>query len=178
MFGGVAGDSMAVWVPDHGAFRDPDRDVIDEAVDDCMRPVGRVATDLEHVREALFDTMWDRVGITRNGEGLASALRDLDALSAELDDAGVGGRSRAYNVSWHDWMNLRNLVLVSRSIATAALERENSRGAHYREDFTVEGDLGASAFTRICYQQGRLITETEAVNFTRVSPGQSLLDGG
>jgi fumarate reductase flavoprotein subunit len=66
--------------------------------------------------------------------------------------------------------------MVSRSIATAAFKRENSRGAHFREDFTGTGDLNSSEFTRIRYRDGQFVLDTEAVCFTRVAPGQSLLE--
>jgi fumarate reductase flavoprotein subunit len=176
VFGGVAGDSMAAWVPVHGAFRDPDTAVIEQEMGECIQPLGRPLTDLTPLRESLFGIMWDRVGIMRNELDLGRALRELEGLSQQLEEAGVGDDRRAYNVSWHDWMNLRNLVMVSRVIATAAFRRENSRGAHFREDFTDPGDLACSVFTRIRHLDGDLVLDTGPVRFTRVAPGQTLLD--
>jgi fumarate reductase flavoprotein subunit len=176
VFGGVAGDSMADWVPLHGALRDPDNSVIEQTIDECVHPLGKTMTDLTPLRENLYEIMWDRVGIMRNEVDLRRALGELDTLSARLEEVGVGKDHRTYNVSWHDWMNLRNLVMVSRSIATAAFKRENSRGAHFREDFTGTGDLNSSEFTRIRYRDGQFVLDTEAVCFTRVAPGQSLLE--
>jgi fumarate reductase flavoprotein subunit len=176
VFGGVAGDSMAGWVPLQGAFRDPDHAVIEQVVDECMSPLGKPMSDLTPLRESLFDVMWDRVGIMRNEVDLKRALGELDELAAGLEEVGVGNGSRAYNVSWHDWMNLRNLIMVSRTIATAAFSRENSRGAHYREDFTDAGDLVSSVFTQIRYRDDQFIMDTGNVRFTRVAPGESLLE--
>ena len=79
--------------------------------------------------------MWDDVGIVRDGAGLARAADALGALDDELSAAGVEAGTRAFNLTWHDWLNLRNLTLVSRAVARAALARENSRGAHFRSDF-------------------------------------------
>ncbi len=176
VFGGVAGDSMAEWVPRQGAFRDPDNAVIEQVVDECMRPLDKPMSDLTPLRESLFDVMWDRVGIMRNEVDLKRALGELDELAGSLEEVGVGNGNRAYNVSWHDWMNLRNLIMVSRTIATAAFSRENSRGAHYREDFTDAGDLGSSVFTQVVYRDDKFIMDTENVRFTRVAPGESLLN--
>ena len=89
---------------------------------------------------------------------------------------GVASGDLAYNLTWHDWMNLKNLILVSRAITAAAKGRVDSRGAHYRADFPDSGTLETSAFTRVNLQDGTLVTATEPVQFTRVKPGETLLD--
>ena len=101
----------------------------------------------------------------------------LTALAAELD-AGVlppGARDRAYNLCWHDWLNLGNLIAVSRAIVRAAQARENSCGAHFRADFPEAGDPAASVYTRIVQSGNALRCEQIPVRFTRVRPGESLL---
>jgi fumarate reductase flavoprotein subunit len=75
-------------------------------------------------------------------------------------------------LSWHDWLNLKSLISVSRVIAQSALAREDSRGAHYREDFPETSALETSAFTSI-RSDGRVAMKPVA--FTRVRPGQTLL---
>ena len=90
--------------------------------------------------------MWDDVGVSatrRSGAGPWQARR----IEGELLAAGVPDDDRAFNLTWHDWLNLRCLVEISKVIAMAALKRENTRGAHYREDFPGEGDLATSTFT-------------------------------
>jgi fumarate reductase flavoprotein subunit len=177
VFGGVAGDAMADWVREQGEFLPPDREHIEAVVAACRHPVGRAAGDLTWVRETLLDIMWDRVGIIRTAAELRRADEELQALEAELEASGIGRTGLAYNVSWHDWMNLKNLILVSRSIAAAAIAREDSRGAHYREDYPDSGPPEQSAFTKVTVQEGSFRLEFEPVAFSRVRPGESLLSG-
>src|SRR5205823_14798485 len=117
------------------------------------------------------DTMWEHVGILRNASGLSQALAELDALDAELERAGADATTRAFNLSWHDWLNLQSLVAVSRAITQAAAAREESRGAHYREDFPQTGALETSAYTSI--RADGTVT-MKPVAFTRVRPGPTL----
>jgi fumarate reductase flavoprotein subunit len=79
-------------------------------------------------------------------------------------------------VTWHDWLNLTNLVDVSKVIVHAALARENSRGAHFRADFPDGGDLDTSSYTRVRQSSnGTLDVQAVPVQFTRVRPGNSLV---
>jgi fumarate reductase flavoprotein subunit len=88
---------------------------------------------------------------------------------------GVGETNRAFNLTWQDWMNLRNLILVSQSVVEAALARENSRGAHYREDYPEEGDLETSFFTAVHMKDEQLIIKKCPVTFSMVRPGETIL---
>ncbi len=119
--------------------------------------------------------MWDDAGIVRDATGLARAAGALDALRAELAATGIPGDGRAFNLTWHDALNLANLIAVSRVIVRAAQAREDSRGAHYRSDHPDTGDLAASTFVRIRARDDSLDAEAVPVRFTRVVPGASLL---
>jgi fumarate reductase flavoprotein subunit len=133
---------------------------------------------LEGIRESLHDTMWTDVGILRSADSLRRGLQVLDGLDAQLAATGVGGGSdRAFHLGWHDWINLRNLVTTSRVIALSALAREDSRGAHFREDFPATGDLATSSFVVVRQRGESLDLSREPVRFTRVAPGDSLLPG-
>jgi len=178
VYGGVAGDAMAGWVRALGAQRAPDAHGIDAAVAHCERPFGRRAGHpgaLEALRETLAGVMWDRVGIIRDAAGLASAERALAAIDDALDEIALPDSRRAFNLSWHDWMNLKNLTQVSRVIAAAARAREDSRGAHFREDFPEPGALERSAYTSARLLEGAVEIGSKPVTFTRVRPGDTLL---
>ncbi|HEX6006631.1 MAG TPA: FAD-binding protein, partial [Burkholderiales bacterium] len=175
VFGGIAGDAMAPWVKAHGAFREPDRDALEAAVARCRRPLEKPAGDLNALRERLYDLMWDDVGIMRHQMGLERAAGALDDLEARLDETGVPHADLAFNLTWHDWLNLKNLILVSKAIRFAASAREDSRGAHYREDFPEVRDLENSKYTCVTWSDGRFDMTMGPVRFTRVKPGETLL---
>ena len=178
VFGAVAGDVMAEWVGKEGSFLDVDSASVDEAVSRCEKPFKSKSLphgSLEPLRERLYELMWDKVGIIRDAAGLKAGLSELAALEGELERTGIAGADRAYNLTWHDWLNLKNLVATSRVIAQAALARTDSRGAHFREDYPDAGPLENSAFTSVRQAGDRLDIAMKPVAFTRVKPGESLL---
>ena len=177
VFGGIAGDTMAAWVREQGQWQTPDEAAIERSIGWHEAPFAQPPASLEAIREALFDCMWQDAGILRTAEGLQRALHTLAELDALLARSGVADGDRAFNLSWHDWINLRNLVAISRVIATAALAREDSRGAHFREDHPATGDLPSSTYTVVTLAAvtGAPQVHREPVRFTRVAPGQTIL---
>jgi len=184
VFGGIAGETMARQLRRPQSQREPDVDVLHASIARAMRPFDLHANgagapgQLESLRERLFTTMWDDAGIVRDATGLGRASAALTALKVELDAYRLphAARDPAFNVTWHDWLNLSSLVDVSQVIVHAALARENSRGAHFRVDFPDAGDLDTSSYTRARQAaDGTLTVEAIPVQFTRVRPGQSLV---
>jgi fumarate reductase flavoprotein subunit len=184
VFGGIAGETMAQALRRRTPLRDPDADAIAASIHRAQAPLHAGAgetsdvADLEAIRERLFTTMWDDAGIVRDASGLSRAASVLSVLAGELSRYRLpaAARSPAFNVTWHDWLNLSNLVDVSKVIVAAAKARENSRGAHFRADFPDAGDLDTSSYTRVrSTPTGALSIEAMPVAFTRVRPGSSLI---
>lgn len=175
VFGGIAGESMAAWVKCNDEKRAPDEAAIMESIAMHSEPLSRPAGNLEAIRESLYECMWDDVGILRTADGLQRGIRKLTELDAQLSLIGVAGNDPAFNMAWHDWLNLKSLIAVSRVIATAALAREDSRGAHYREDFPDTGDLPGSTYTVVRQTGGALELSRRPVHFKRVQPGETIL---
>jgi fumarate reductase flavoprotein subunit len=174
VFGGIAGDTMAQYVMGKNHL-DYDLEAIEQSLLEHQEPLNKAPGDIEFIRDELADCMWDQVGILRNQADLEAARIRLNKLDAILHTMGVGETNRAFNLTWQDWMNLRNLILVSKTVVEAALARENSRGAHYREDYPEEGDLETSFFTAVHMKDEQLIIKKCPVTFSMVRPGETIL---
>ena len=175
VFGGIAGEVMPGFIARNPHWRAPDEDAIRAEMDRALRPFARSNGNLNAIRDGLLDTMWDDVGVIRDQAGLDRGMSKLDGIEADLLATGLPTGERAFNLTWHDWLNLESQIMASRVIAGAALARQNSRGAHCREDFPDAGDLETSTFTVARQRDNRIEIDTQPVQFTIVRPGQSLL---
>ena len=176
VFGGIAGEAMAVFAAkDKAALPEPDKATLDTARERAFAGLDRRKGDLEGVRRALLSLMWEDAGILRTGTGLSRAQASLGGLASDIERMGAGGSDPAFNLTFMDRLNLENLILVSRAIVAAALAREDSRGAHFREDFPGTSDLATSRYTVARLHHGAISTEMEKVRFSRVRPGESLV---
>ncbi|MGB7437821.1 MAG: fumarate reductase/succinate dehydrogenase flavoprotein subunit [Candidatus Acidiferrum sp.] len=86
------------------------------------------------VQYALQDMMQDLVGIVRQEKEMSQALDRIQELKARAERVGVSG-NREYNSGWHTAIDLNNLLTVAEMVTKAALERKESRGAHFRDDY-------------------------------------------
>ncbi len=91
------------------------------------------------VHEELQDMMQSNVGIIRTKSELEFAVKDLQRLREKGSQVKAHGTSQ-YNAGWHEAIDLRALLVVSEAVTRAALKREESRGAHTRDDFAGESD--------------------------------------
>src|SRR5207247_464016 len=86
------------------------------------------------IQKDLQETMQNLVGIVRTETEMREALDRIVKLKARAEKTAVTG-NREYNPGWHTALDLKNLLVVSEAIARAALERKESRGAQFREDY-------------------------------------------
>jgi len=100
------------------------------------------------VQKDLQDTMQDLVGIVRNEGEMRQALGNIDDLKKRGERAAVTG-NREYNPGWHTTIDLKNLLTVSEAITRAALERNESRGAQFRDDYPDKAEQFAKVNTMI-----------------------------
>jgi succinate dehydrogenase / fumarate reductase flavoprotein subunit len=89
------------------------------------------------VQYALQDMMQDLVGIVRQEKEMLQALERIEQLKARAQRVGVSG-NREYNPGWHTAIDLNNLLTVAEIVTMAALERKESRGAHFRDDYPAK----------------------------------------
>jgi L-aspartate oxidase len=114
------------------------RDELPLPIPDVPRvPLPGTEQELEAIVESARRSVSKHVGIVRSGPGLQRALAQFRTLDGRLGKVATGGLHDP--VASYDralrWSEARNLVLVAQLVALAALDREESRGAHYREDF-------------------------------------------
>ena len=134
VFGKRAGEFAARFARQHPAGSIDTRQA-DEAAARALAPFERGTQEGPYqVQYSLQDTMQNLVGIVRNESEMQRALDCLTALRERAAKVGVGGH-REYNPGWHAALDLHNLLTVSEAITRAALERRESRGGHFREDY-------------------------------------------
>ena len=138
VFGRRAGQAAADHVDAvSGARPEVSQAAIDAAVAEALAPLERAGGENPYeVHAALQQLMTEQVGLIRNEGELQSALAELEKLRARVADVSVEG-GRAYNPGWHLAQDLRNMMLVSDCVAQSALERQESRGGHTRDDYPV-----------------------------------------
>jgi succinate dehydrogenase / fumarate reductase flavoprotein subunit len=100
------------------------------------------------VQKDLQDTMQNLVGIVRNESEMREALGKIDDFKNRAENAAASG-NREYNPGWHTALDLENLLTVSEGIARAALERKESRGAQFRDDYPEKNEQFAKVNTMI-----------------------------
>ena len=178
VYGGIAGDVMGADIRSMGALRDPDEAVLEAELARACHPLTRKPALVLPLRKQLQEAMWDEVGVMRTEAGLKRGLTRISEISDALGDVGVAADNLAFNLTWHDWLNLRSLCDISEVITKAALARDNSRGAHYREDFPDAGAMEDSYFTIARQVDGAVEVGREDVQFTIVRPGETVLPDG
>jgi succinate dehydrogenase / fumarate reductase flavoprotein subunit len=139
VFGKRAGEFAAKFAKEHGAGRINDAQV-DEAARRALAPFergakgGGSAEGPYQVQHDLQEMMQSLVGIVRREEEMVKALDGIAKLSERAGQVAVFGH-REYNPGWHTAIDLKNLLTVSEAITRSAIERKESRGGHFREDF-------------------------------------------
>src|ERR1700704_2898536 len=133
VFGKRAGEFAAKFAKDT-SLGQVDDNQINAAAREAVQPFERSGGENPYeIQKDLQETMQDKVGIVRNESEMKSALEQLKTYWQRADRAGVTGH-REFNPGWHTALDLKNLLTVSEAITLAALEREESRGAQFRED--------------------------------------------
>jgi len=177
VYGGIAGDTMGTDVRTM-TLRDPDETALEAEFARAIHPFTRPPELILPLRKQLQECMWDEVGVMRTEVGMKRGLAGIAAVSEAVMDVGVDASNLAFNLTWHDWLNMRSLCDISEVITKAGLARENSRGAHFREDFPDPGAMEDSEFT-LARMDGDTVAVTRApVQFTIVRPGETILPEG
>jgi succinate dehydrogenase / fumarate reductase flavoprotein subunit len=140
VFGKRAGEHAAKFSQAHGAVA-VDKGAVDEASRFALAPFERAASrgsgqgdGAYQIQHTLQQIMQDGVGIVRREAEMTKALEQVQTLARQAERVTVPG-NREYNPGWHTALDLRNLLTISEAVARAAIERKESRGGHFREDY-------------------------------------------
>jgi succinate dehydrogenase / fumarate reductase, flavoprotein subunit len=136
VFGKRAGEYAARFAKENAAARVNEKEA-DSAVRDALAPFDRPSNGAKgpyQIQYELQDVMQDYVGIVRNEADMQRALERIDNLVGEASHVAVSGH-REYNPGWHTALDLRCMLIVSEAVTRAALDRKESRGAQFREDY-------------------------------------------
>ena len=141
VFGKRAGEFAAKFAKEnqHGSI---EREKIDAVAREALAPfesAGRGSENPYVIQRDLQETMQDLVGIVRNEGEMREALEKIGKFKTRAEKAAVTG-NREYNPGWHTAIDLKNLLTISEAITHAALERKESRGAQFRDDYPNKDD--------------------------------------
>jgi succinate dehydrogenase flavoprotein subunit len=149
VFGRRAGEYAARFARAHDVGR-IDVASVEAVARAALAPFERsgVAEGPYQVQHDLQEMMQDRVGIVRNESELRSALEGIAALRRRATQCSVSG-NREYNPGWHTAMDLDSLLTCAEAITRSAIERKESRGGHFREDYPSK-DTAFAQFNIVC----------------------------
>ena len=134
VFGKRAGEHAAEFAKANGAAA-IDAAAVDSAAREALSPFDRAGGESPyHVQHELQSMMQKLVGIVRTESEMKDAMAQLVGLSERAAKVGAEG-NREYNPGWHTAIDLKNLMTISEAIMRAALERTESRGGHFRDDY-------------------------------------------
>jgi succinate dehydrogenase / fumarate reductase, flavoprotein subunit len=139
VFGKRAGQYAAAFAKEHslGTVKTPDLQSAEEC---ALQPFENKGSENPYdVQHTLQGLMQELVGIVRQEQEMLQALDRIRELKARSEHVSIGG-NREYNPSWHTAIDLDNLLTVSEGVTRAALERQESRGAHFRDDFPAKDE--------------------------------------
>jgi succinate dehydrogenase / fumarate reductase flavoprotein subunit len=178
VFGQRAGTYAAQFAQAHAAVA-PDQSQADEAARKALEPFSRTSGEGPYqIQHALQGTMQELVGIVRREEEMAKALAQISALAARAAQVAVTG-NREYNPGWHTALDLGNLLTVAEAITRSAIERRESRGGHFRDDFP-DKDPGSATFNITVRKgpDGRMELRREPIRPTPDTLKQVIAEGG
>lgn len=134
VFGKLAGEHAANRAKSANAKTIPEK-LVNEAIEWTLSPFDETRNNNPFdVHDELKKVMGEFVGIIRNQEQLEMGLTKLDEMEAEIAKCGAKP-GRAYNPSWHETLDVMNMITTGKLLANAALARKESRGGHTRLDF-------------------------------------------
>ena len=158
VFGKRAGDAAAAFAKERGAGRIAESEIGDEQRRICEPFSIEDGENPFTLHRELQDTMQQNVGIFRVESELRAALEDVLELQQRARRVRATG-SQTYNPGWHACFDVQNMLTLAEAIVRSAIERKESRGAHWRTDYPkTEADYSGTNFVSACHDGGMKIS--------------------
>ena len=167
VFGKRAGEYAARFAKEN-SFGKINETQVSEIAKRTLEPFDRQTGEGPYaIQYELQNTMQELVGIVRNKSEMKQALVEIEKFKEKSKKAAVIG-NREYNNGWHTALDLKNLMTISKAITLAAIERQESRGGHFREDFPNKVDsYGKVHFIIRKEQNGEMLLEKKVISEIR-----------
>ncbi len=122
------------------------------------------------IRNEMKETMMEQCGVFRDSERLTDCLQRIKALQVRFKNGKVTDKGKVFNTELFEIIELGNMLKMAEIIATGALHREESRGAHYRTDFPKRNDAKFLNHTLVHKDGDQLRLEKKPVVITNIPP--------
>ncbi len=141
VYGRLCGKSVAKYLSNgNRTIQETRRGMVDETIESLTRPLKRsTGPNPFDVRRQVQELNWNKVGVARQEPDLTDGISQIEALADEVASLRVTG-SPFYNMMFNTALDLRSMIDASRMVATSARAREETRGAHVRQDFPKQRD--------------------------------------
>ncbi len=141
VFGKIAGKKASEEVKD----KEIDESIFMDAVEKDRKLIDPIVEKKDgilysEILKELRESMFHHFGVFRDGEMMKEGLEKIRSLKEKFEDVYVGSDDKKFNQALIRTLELRNMLLISEIVAIGAIEREESRGSHYRTDFTERID--------------------------------------
>ncbi|MDY6788531.1 MAG: FAD-binding protein [Candidatus Nanohaloarchaea archaeon] len=128
---------------------------VEEEIQKITEILGREGENPLKLKEKCGKIMWDNVGIYRDKDSLEKALKEVEQLEERVEEVGVEG-SLKFNPGLLAYLDLRHMTVCAKAVIKSALERDESRGAHQREDCP---EKDKKLYNVVCYiEDGKVET--------------------
>jgi len=161
VFGRRAGLHAALYAKNFGGQITVDSGFVESVVRESLEPFERQGGENPYAIQAeLQDTMQALVGLIRTESELKEAIKKIEAFKQRASKVRVEG-GRVYNSGWHTALDLHSLLTVAECSAVAALERQESRGGHTRDDHPYTDDTWGKINVVLRLRAGRIQVSRE-----------------
>jgi succinate dehydrogenase / fumarate reductase flavoprotein subunit len=171
-WGGITGKELAAYLAKNPAFSEVPQAAASEEENRIFKGLmqGPGSEDPYRIRRELRVAMDRHAGVYRDGKSMAEGLEKIRALNERFSKVTVQDKGRIYNSNLMHVLETQNMLKLAEVLMTAALAREESRGAHSRRDFSVRDDEKFLKHTLVTKQDGKPRLDYKPVTITRWKP--------